>query len=201
MADNSSATCICVCTYVPTISFHSQFVFLYTILACLFVFVFVCLFAFLFVTPLLCVPHCRYGQLCVDPQLKVFDLRMQRPIPPVDVTMLQPFLIRCVPALDSTVLVLSQLGEFQYLNLHGLVTPSSMVVPQLMTASCGGGGGSGAVVAACSMDVSPSWQCLAFGDSSGAVHLWSNGEEPVMNSYAQPTVFPNEVRVAIIIIV
>ena len=69
-----------------------------------------------------------YGQLCVDPQLKVFDLRFLRPVSPYEGTMLQPFLVRCVPAMEATLLVLSQMGKFQLLDLHGLVTPSNMVV-------------------------------------------------------------------------
>lgn len=136
---------------------------------------------------LLCTYVCvsRYGQLCVETQLKVFDLRFLRPMSPCDVTMLQPFLLRCVPALDSTILVLSQMGEFQLLDLRGLVTPSSMVVSRLSTSSEG--------VMACAMDVGPSCQCLAFGDSSGVVHLWSDQEEVVMNPYAtQDTVFPDQ---------
>ena len=129
--------------------------------------------------------HCRYGQLCVESQLKVFDLRYLRPMPPCDVTMLQPFLIRCIPALDSTILVLSQLGEFQLLDLRGLVTPSSMVVSQVSPDTEG--------VMACAVDVGPSSQCLAFGDSGGAVHLWADQEEAVMNPYAaQNIAFPNQ---------
>ena len=127
---------------------------------------------------------CRYGQLCVDTQLKVFDLRFLRPMSPCDVTMLQPFLIRCIPAVESTVLVLSQMGEFQLLDLRGLVTPSSMVLNHLNTSAEG--------VMACAVDVGPSCQCLAFGDSSGMVHLWSDQEEVVMNPYAtQETIFPD----------
>lgn len=49
------------------------------------------------------------------------------------------------------------------------------------------------------MDVGPS-ACIAFGDSCGIVHLWSNQEEQeeqevmVLNPYAQPSVFPDEVE-------
>lgn len=121
----------------------------------------------------------------MESQLKVFDLRFLRPMSPCDVTMLQPFLIRCVPALSSTVLVVSQMGEFQLLDLRGLVTPSNMVVGHINIRSEG--------VMACAMDVGPSCQCLAFGDSSGVVHLWADEEEVVMNPYAtQDTVFPDQ---------
>ena len=51
---------------------------------------------------------------------------------------------------------------------------------------------------ACTMDVGPS-SCIAFGDSSGIVHLWTSqepveGEEVAMNPYAQPSVFPDELE-------
>lgn len=101
----------------------------------------------------------RFGQLCVDCQLGVFDLRTLRPLPPTTVTMLQPLLLRCMPAWPSTILVLSRMGEFQFLDLHGLVTPSTMMVHQLSTAAEGR--------VACCVDISPSCQGLAFGDSCG----------------------------------
>ncbi len=118
--------------------------------------------------------------MCVDPQLKVFDLRTLRPLPPVSATMLQPLLVKCLPSWGNTgelkdasqlkvatngrcppppVLLLSQLGEFQFLDLRGLVTPSTMLLHHLSTSADG--------ALACTMDVSPSCQCIAFGDSAG----------------------------------
>ena len=51
---------------------------------------------------------------------------------------------------------------------------------------------------ACAMDVGPS-SCIAFGDSSGIVHLWTSQEaaeeeEVAMNPYAQPSVFPDQLE-------
>ncbi|XP_064403711.1 PAN2-PAN3 deadenylation complex catalytic subunit PAN2-like isoform X2 [Halichondria panicea] len=127
----------------------------------------------------------RFGQLLIDCRLKVFDLRANRPLPPCDVVMLQPFLIKAVPALNSTVLVLSQMGEFQLLDLRGLVTPSTMVVHQLSMDTEG--------AMACAVDVGPSCHCVALGDSCGAVHVWADHEEVVFNPYTtQPTVLPSE---------
>ncbi len=127
----------------------------------------------------------RFGQLLIDCRLKVFDLRANRPLPPCDVIMLQPFLIKAVPALSSTVLVLSQMGEFQLLDLRGLVTPSTMVVHQLSMATEG--------AMACAVDMGPSCHCVALGDSCGAVHVWADHEEVVFNPYTtQPTVLPSE---------
>ena len=61
-----------------------------------------------------------------------------------------------------------------------------MVVHQLTTCTEG--------AMACAMDVGPTCQCLAFGDSCGVVHMWSNQENVIMNPYAQPSVFPDEVQ-------
>ncbi len=98
--------------------------------------------------------------------------------------MLQPFLIRSVPALEATLLVMSQTGEFQLLDLRGLVTPSSMVAHRLNTSS--------EEVLACAMDVSPSCQGLAFGDSSGVIHMWADREEAIFNPFAtQDIIFPD----------
>lgn len=133
----------------------------------------------------------------MESQLKVFDLRFLRPVAPCDVTMLQPFLLRSLPALDSTILVLSQLGEFQLLDLRGLVTPSSMVVSHLHPP-----GGSEGGVMACAVDVGPTCQCLAFGDSGGAVHLWGEQEEVVMNPYASQNIaFPDQGTVHVVCII
>ena len=52
--------------------------------------------------------------------------------------MLQPYLLRSLPAFDSTILVVSQLGDFQFLDLRGLVTPSSMVVSHVNIGAEGG---------------------------------------------------------------
>lgn len=120
----------------------------------------------------------------MDTQLKVFDLRFLRPMTPCNVTTLQPFLIRSVPALEATLLVLSQTGQFQLLDLRGLVTPSNMMVHRINTSS--------EEVIACAMDIGPSCQCVAFGDSSGVVHMWSDREDAVLNPYAtQETIFPD----------
>jgi PAB-dependent poly(A)-specific ribonuclease subunit 2 len=128
----------------------------------------------------------RFGQLCVDPELSVMDLRMLRLLPPLPATMPQPMLVRSMPSLPSTALLLSQLGEFQFVDIRGLMTPAHMAVHQLQLPA------EGAMPTA--SDVSPSCHCLAFGDSCGQVHLWMSGEDSVMNAYAQPSVLPDQVE-------
>ena len=95
----------------------------------------------------------------MDCQLKVFDLRVLRPLPPVEVPLLQPLLLRCVPLQPSLVLVASQLGEFQFLDLRGLVTPYTMFLHQLSAPVEG--------TITCTVDISTSCQGIAFGDSCG----------------------------------
>ena len=148
----------------------------------------------------------QYGQLCVDPELSVTDLRMLRSLPPIPSTMPQPMLIKAMPALSSTILLLSQLGEFQFVDIRGLMTPATMTMHQLRLPT--------ETAMPCTVDISPSCHCLAFGDSCGQlvythttqhthtcvvilllgkVHLWMCGEDSVMNAYAQPSILPDQV--------
>ncbi len=46
-----------------------------------------------------------------------------------------------------------------------------------------------------SMDISPSNQCLGFGDTANWIHLYSSVPEPVLNPFARPTEFADEVGV------
>ena len=101
----------------------------------------------------------RYGQLCVDPELSVIDLRMLHPLAPLPAPMAQPMLVKAMPSLPSTALLLSQLGKFQFVDIRGLLTPANMAVHQLQLPT------ESAMPCAC--DVSPSTHCLAFGDSCG----------------------------------
>lgn len=101
----------------------------------------------------------QYGQFCVDPELSVIDLRMLRLVPPLPAPMPQPMLVRAMPSLPSSALLLSQLGEFQFVDIRGLMTPANMTVHQLQLPT------EGAMPCAC--DISPSCHCLSFGDSCG----------------------------------
>ena len=105
----------------------------------------------------------QYGQICVDPQLSVMDLRMLRPLPPLPAPMPQPMLVRAMPSLPSTALLLSQLGDFQFVDIRGLLTPANMTLHQLQLPT--------EAAMPCACDVSPSSNCLAFGDSCGLSSL------------------------------
>ena len=44
-----------------------------------------------------------------------------------------------------------------------------------------------------SMDVSPSNQCLGFGDQNNVLHLYSSVNEPILNPFAVETEFADTV--------
>lgn len=71
----------------------------------------------------------------------------------------------------------SLLGQCQFCEPTGLANPADIfhvnpVGPLLMT-----------------VDVSASKQALAFGDSEGCVHLWTDSPEPSFNPYSRETEF------------
>lgn len=92
----------------------------------------------------------------------------------------------------SHILVASQMGMFQFLNISGLLTPNSMMVHQLppfdqTTPPC-----------VFSVAISPSGHFIVFGDGYGTLHSWvsmSVGMDDAggmfLNPYAQPSVFPD----------
>ena len=109
-------------------------------------------------------PKCRFGQLCVEDHIQVFDLRANRLLVPSAVgCSIHPMLLKGLTAFGPEVVAVSESGEFQIVNLRGLVTPSTMCVHHVEVDE--------AVV--CALDVSPSQQCLAFGDSAGNGWCWS----------------------------
>ena len=85
-------------------------------------------------------------------------MRANRLLAPSAVTCsIHPMLLKGLTAFAPEVLAVSDSGEFQVVNLRGLVTPTTMCVRRVEMDE--------AVV--CAVDVSPSQQCLAFGDSAG----------------------------------
>lgn len=129
----------------------------------------------------------QFGQLCVDDHIQVFDVRANRLLAPSAVTCgIHPMLLKGLTAFAPEVLAVSESGEFQVVNLRGLVTPTTMCVHHV--------GVDEAVV--CTVDVSPSQQCLAFGDSAGVVHLWKAEGDAVLNHNALPSIFADGVESA-----
>ncbi|XP_058163959.1 PAN2-PAN3 deadenylation complex catalytic subunit PAN2 isoform X9 [Dasypus novemcinctus] len=107
---------------------------------------------------------------------KVYDLRMMRAITPLQVHV-DPAFLRFIPTYTSRLAIISQSGQCQFCEPTGLANPADIfhvnpVGALLMT-----------------FDVSASKQALAFGDSEGCVHLWTDSPEPSFNPYSRETEF------------
>ncbi|XP_011498289.1 PREDICTED: PAB-dependent poly(A)-specific ribonuclease subunit PAN2 [Ceratosolen solmsi marchali] len=124
--------------------------------------------------------------LSVDRFLMVYDLRQMKAINPLQ-TLVYPLLLKFLPSFSSRVVVVSPLGQMQVLDtIYANAQPSLTCLYQVATA--------GAMIT--SLDVSPTSQCLCFGDSVGSIFLMtSNVPEPQFNTFSRPTEFvdPEEI--------
>uniref|UniRef100_A0A3B5Q226 PAN2-PAN3 deadenylation complex catalytic subunit PAN2 n=1 Tax=Xiphophorus maculatus TaxID=8083 RepID=A0A3B5Q226_XIPMA len=115
--------------------------------------------------------------LACDRFLMVYDLRMMRAVTPLQVHV-DPLFLRFIPTYTSRLVIISQTGQCQFCEPTGLANVADIfhvnTVGQLLM----------------SFDVSSSKQALAFGDSSGCVHLWSDVPEVSFNDYSRETDFP-----------
>ncbi|XP_051153059.1 PAN2-PAN3 deadenylation complex catalytic subunit PAN2 isoform X2 [Leptopilina boulardi] len=123
--------------------------------------------------------------MSVDRFLMAYDLRQMRALSPVQ-TMVFPFLLKFLPSYSSRIAVVSPLGQMQLLDtIYANVQPSVTCLYQVATG--------GAMIL--SFDVSPTSQCLSFGDSVGSIHLMStNNPEPQFNTFSRPTEFADPVE-------
>uniref|UniRef100_A0A3Q4GP25 PAN2-PAN3 deadenylation complex catalytic subunit PAN2 n=1 Tax=Neolamprologus brichardi TaxID=32507 RepID=A0A3Q4GP25_NEOBR len=114
--------------------------------------------------------------LACDRFLMVYDLRMMRAVTPLQVHV-DPLFLRFIPTYTSRLAILSQTGQCQFCEPTGLANMADIfhvnTVGQLLM----------------SFDVSTSKQALAFGDSGGCVHLWSDAPEVSFNDYSRETEF------------
>ncbi|KAG9333973.1 hypothetical protein JZ751_009289 [Albula glossodonta] len=106
--------------------------------------------------------------LACDRFLMVYDLRMMRAVTPLQVHV-DPLFLRFIPTYTSR--------QCQFCEPTGLANLADIfhvnTVGQLLM----------------SFDVSSSKQALAFGDSGGCVHLWSDAPEVTFNGYSRETDF------------
>ncbi|XP_015605177.1 PAN2-PAN3 deadenylation complex catalytic subunit PAN2 isoform X3 [Cephus cinctus] len=123
--------------------------------------------------------------LSVDRFLMVYDLRQMRALSPVT-TLVYPLLLKFLPSYSSRLAVVSPLGQMQLFDtIYANVQPSMTCLYQVATG--------GALVL--SFDVSPTSQCLCFGDAAGSIHLMStNTPEPQFNTFSRPTEFADPVE-------
>lgn len=112
--------------------------------------------------------------MVADPFIKVYDIRMMRPLLPVAFAA-GPMLLRFHPKLTSTAIVSSQTGLFQVVDIT--ITSGGTDVFQMDTM--------GNVVTC--MDLSSSGDVLAFGDSAGLLHEWVYKPEAQVNTFSRPS--------------
>ena len=114
------------------------------------------------------------GTIFSDPMVKVYDLRTMRALPPAPFP-LGPYLCRFHPTLFSTLLVASQAGQFQLLDVGN----SANAGPIFSVDSHGDD--------IMSMDFANSGEVIAFTDSGGYVHQWADRDDIRVNPYSRPT--------------
>ena len=119
-----------------------------------------------------------------DRFLMVYDLRILRAISPLQV-MLVPYQLRFLPSMSSRIVVLSSLGQVQLVDTAALSTPQ-MSMFQIHSALEGSN--------VMSLDISPSNQCLAFGDTSNTINLYASVSDPVLNPYARDSEFADPIE-------
>ncbi|XP_061531140.1 PAN2-PAN3 deadenylation complex catalytic subunit PAN2 isoform X2 [Phycodurus eques] len=114
--------------------------------------------------------------LACDRFLMVYDLRMMRAVTPLQVHV-DPLFLRFIPTYTSRLAIISQTGQCQFCEPTGLANVADIfhvnTVGHLLM----------------SFDVSSSKQALAFGDSGGCVHLWSDSPDVSFNDYSRETEF------------
>ena len=121
----------------------------------------------------------RHGIQQPDRFLMVYDLRILRAISPIQIHLV-PYQLRFLPSMSSRIVVLSSVGQVQLVDTATLSNPQV----NLFQVNLGIDGCS-----TISMDISPSNQCLAFGDTANSVHLYSSVSDPVLNPFARETEF------------
>ena len=118
----------------------------------------------------------RTGNLCVDRFLMVYDLRMLRSLSPVQL-LIEPCFLHYLPMCSSVLAVGSQAGCFQLTDTN-LMTPPSLYQAQVPP-----------VGLATTFSMSDNCQAIAFGHSSGSVHLFTKGENILFNDFSEQTLF------------
>jgi PAB-dependent poly(A)-specific ribonuclease subunit 2 len=87
--------------------------------------------------------------------------------------------------MSSRIAVLSSQGQVQVVDTAALTQPDlSMFQVSMPIEGC----------STISMDISPSNQCVAFGDTTNSMHLYSSVGEPVLNPYARNTEFADQME-------
>ncbi|KAK0057343.1 PAB-dependent poly(A)-specific ribonuclease subunit PAN2 [Biomphalaria pfeifferi] len=125
----------------------------------------------------------RMNTLTPDRLLMVYDMRVMRAMAPIQVS-IDPTFLRFVPTIPNHLIVVSQMGSFQLVETITGGAPNTRLSYPVDT--------NGSLIVA--FDVSQTYQALAFGDSSGHVHLYVSNPNCAFNPYSEPTEFPDQVE-------
>ncbi|KAL8618043.1 hypothetical protein ACOMHN_021763 [Nucella lapillus] len=120
------------------------------------------------------------NSMAADRLLMVYDMRVMRAMAPIQVN-IDPVFLRFVPSLAHHLVIVSQMGQFQLTETATMTTPSMMIFPIEAR---------GAIS---SFSLSETCQAMAFGDSAGWVHLFSNNQNVVFSGLDIPTTFADHV--------
>ena len=125
-----------------------------------------------------------------DRFLMVYDLRILRAISPIPIHV-PPYQLRFLPSMSSRIAVVSSLGQVQLVDTAALISPQTNMFQVNMS-----GMATGENCNTISMDISPSNQCLAFGDSLNELYLYGSTSvsEPAMNPFARETEFAEPLK-------
>ncbi|CAG8702572.1 16980_t:CDS:10, partial [Dentiscutata erythropus] len=117
----------------------------------------------------------RHGSLIIDPLVKLFDIRVMRPLAPISFYS-GPSFIRMHPKLSTTVFVVSRTGQFHVCDVGNT---SDVHFYQANTASYIN-----------AFDLSTSGEMLAFGDGASIIHLWGDRKSSKINAYSNNIELP-----------
>ncbi|KRY01818.1 PAB-dependent poly(A)-specific ribonuclease subunit 2 [Trichinella pseudospiralis] len=119
-----------------------------------------------------------------DPFLVLYDLRTVSAIAPVNV-LVQPSFLRFIPSdMNSVLVVVSQFGDFQIVNI-GSVSDDYIYKIETQGTHC------------TAVDVSPSGQVIALADESGCLHVFVDRAEPAFVENARPLLMPDPIEISI----
>eukprot|EP00096_Caligus_rogercresseyi_P013542 TRINITY_DN6183_c0_g1_i1.p1 TRINITY_DN6183_c0_g1~~TRINITY_DN6183_c0_g1_i1.p1 ORF type:complete len:1219 (-),score=351.45 TRINITY_DN6183_c0_g1_i1:406-4062(-) len=131
-----------------------------------------------------CGQSVRHGIEQPDRFLMVYDMRILRAISPIQ-SMFVPYQLKFLPSMTSQIAIMSANGQVQMADTACLSTPNIAFFQ--VEFNCEG-------LNTISMDISPSNQVLAFGDTGNTLYLYSSYDDPVLNPYSRATEFADPVE-------
>ncbi|KHJ42621.1 hypothetical protein D918_07340 [Trichuris suis] len=119
--------------------------------------------------------------LSCDPFIFLYDARTMNAIASIPVQ-IDPYYIRFIATQPNKLVVVSQVREFQIIDFSG-------VDKGLVTCL-----GTDEAIRCLSIDVSPTGECIAFGDEIGTLHVFSNRPHPIFVANARSIVLPDPIE-------